>query len=170
MVFINNYNNNMNEVDICDQYIQYYYINRKFKRWTIKFSLFLIDISLVNPFVLYKKHISKNVLHLDFNLADVNWLYEQTTIDKSITAFNQKKLVAETSMPLASIHREVDIDTSDSFIENETMDIFQLDKNNSDSASYQLSCSGSTINIDNPDTVLDISENRRMFFWESRCA
>ncbi|KAF7697463.1 PiggyBac transposable element-derived protein 4 [Cucumispora dikerogammari] len=164
MVFINNYNNNMNGVDICDQYTQYYYINRKFKRWTMKFSLFLIDIFLLNSFVLYKKHIGKNVLHLDFNLAVVNWLYEQTTIDKSFTAFNQKKLVAETSMSLAYIHREVNIDTSNSFIENKTIDIFQLDKNNFDSAPYQMSCSGSTINIDGPDTVLDISENSRMFF------
>ncbi|KAF7686030.1 PiggyBac transposable element-derived protein 4 [Cucumispora dikerogammari] len=72
MVFINNYNNNMNGVDICDQNIQYYYINRKSKRWTMKLLLFLIDIFLLNFFVLYKKHIIKNVLHLDFNLAVAN--------------------------------------------------------------------------------------------------
>ncbi len=73
------YNCNMNAVDILDQEIKYYSLQRKSSRWTFKFSIYLIHICLFNAFILYKELLElqkKSTTLIDFQLFAVKWFCE----------------------------------------------------------------------------------------------
>lgn len=52
---VDDYNQHMNGVDVLDQNINYYPWARRSAKWTTKFVMYLIQISMYNAFVLYRQ-------------------------------------------------------------------------------------------------------------------
>lgn len=52
---IHNYNKNMSGVDSCDQFTSYYSCPRKSVRWYTKVIFHLLDVTIVNSFLLFKE-------------------------------------------------------------------------------------------------------------------
>ncbi len=80
-LFIKSYNNNMNGVDVLDQKINYYSLQRKSNRWTYKFSMYLIDLLMFNSYVLYKENSPKNeklLSFLEYRLKAIEWFCSWT--------------------------------------------------------------------------------------------
>ncbi|XP_055379446.1 piggyBac transposable element-derived protein 3-like [Condylostylus longicornis] len=48
------YNANMGDVDICDQMIQYYRINMKTKKWSVKAYFHFFDLAILNSWMEYR--------------------------------------------------------------------------------------------------------------------
>lgn len=67
---IADYNKYMGGVDKFDQYMAAYSISQKSRRWWVKIFYYLLDTSIVNSYLLYKKscnsHKTKYISHLDF--------------------------------------------------------------------------------------------------------
>lgn len=63
---IKDYNDNMGGVDLFDQLLQYYSPRRKSKRWTNKFTIFILNSLLTNAYTLFKNYGSNTLSHLDF--------------------------------------------------------------------------------------------------------
>ncbi len=68
----------MGGVDVLDQELKYYSMQRRSLRWTFKFSLHLIQTIIFNSYVLYKTNTQdeKIISHLDYNLSAVQWFYQ----------------------------------------------------------------------------------------------
>ena len=71
------YNMGMNAVDCLDQNISYYPCMRKTTKWTKKFIVYLMQISVYNAYVIFKARTGSTIRHLDFLMrccrAWTNW-------------------------------------------------------------------------------------------------
>ncbi|KAH8037839.1 hypothetical protein HPB51_018327 [Rhipicephalus microplus] len=54
------YNAFMGGVDVCDQLLEYYRISIKTKKWTLKVSLHMVDLSIVNAWMQYREDCRRN--------------------------------------------------------------------------------------------------------------
>ncbi|KAL3234080.1 hypothetical protein MRX96_022828 [Rhipicephalus microplus] len=50
----------MGGVDVCDQLLEYYHISIKTKKWTLKVSLRMVDLSIVNAWMQYREDCRRN--------------------------------------------------------------------------------------------------------------
>lgn len=73
---VRRYNSFMGGVDVCDQLVEYYRISIKTKKWTLKVSLHMPDLSLVNAWMEYREACRRNGMKrretmelLEFHLA-----------------------------------------------------------------------------------------------------
>jgi hypothetical protein len=62
-VCIVDYNKYMNGVDRIDQQIQYYPFLRKLVKWTKKFTIYMLELSVHNSFILYKAENQNSKIH-----------------------------------------------------------------------------------------------------------
>ena len=53
-VVVDSYNQSMNGVDLADQYTVYYSFIRKSKKWWKKVCFWLLEVSIVNSYILFK--------------------------------------------------------------------------------------------------------------------
>ena len=53
-VVVDNYNQSMNGVDLADQYTVYYSFIRKSKKWWKKVCFWLLEVAMVNSYILFK--------------------------------------------------------------------------------------------------------------------
>ena len=61
---VNAYNHSMNGVDVADQLTVYYSFVRKTRKWWRKIFFYLLEVSVVNSYLLYKQTISQPRNHL----------------------------------------------------------------------------------------------------------
>lgn len=57
---VRRYNSFTGGVDVCDQLLEYYRISIKTKKWTLKVSLHMLDLSLANAWMEYREACSRN--------------------------------------------------------------------------------------------------------------
>ena len=73
----------MNGVDIFDQSIKYYSLQRKTNRWTFKLSTYFLDLLIYNSYILYKTICSTNAkTRLDYNIECIKWFSNWNETDK----------------------------------------------------------------------------------------
>ena len=65
-VVIDKYNQNMNGVDLGDQYAVYYNFVRKTVKWWRKLVFWLLETSVVNSYILYKETMPNPKSHVAF--------------------------------------------------------------------------------------------------------
>ena len=65
-IVIDTYNNNMNGVDIMDQYVVSYPFVRKTLKWWRKVFFWLLDVSLINSYALYRDIVHRPLTHVEF--------------------------------------------------------------------------------------------------------
>ena len=63
---INHYNNSMNGVVCADQNSVYYSFIRKSRKWWRKLFFWLIEVTVVNSFILFQLHTCTNTSHLQY--------------------------------------------------------------------------------------------------------
>ena len=51
----------MKGVDLSNQLISYYELNRKTIKWWKRIFFHLLDIAIVNSFIIYKKYLNANI-------------------------------------------------------------------------------------------------------------
>ena len=56
----------MNGVDRADQCTVYYYFIRKCKKWWRKVYFWLLEVTVVNSYILFKSSTSQNISHLSY--------------------------------------------------------------------------------------------------------
>ena len=67
---IDKYNKYMGGVDKAGQLVQYYQYNDHSKKWWKRVFFHMLDVTLVNAYILYSKSITdKSISHLDFRIA-----------------------------------------------------------------------------------------------------
>lgn len=69
------YNKYMGSVDKLDQMNKYYPCTRQTVKWTKKFVLYLIELSIVNAHILYQKNVKKVKL-LEFRLLLIDGIIQ----------------------------------------------------------------------------------------------
>ena len=72
-IVIDNYNQSMNGVDLADQYTVYYSFIRKSLKWWRKVCFWLLEVSTVNAYILYKCSNS-TLTHLQFRRSVIESL------------------------------------------------------------------------------------------------
>ena len=68
-VAIDHYNNSMNGVDRADQNSVYYSFIRKSRKWWRKLFFWLMEVAVVNSFILFQLHSQGNTSHLQYRRA-----------------------------------------------------------------------------------------------------
>ncbi len=63
---VHNYNHSMNGVDRSDQYAVSYPFVRKTRKWWRKLFFYLLEVSVVNSFIIYREVTRKKTTHLDY--------------------------------------------------------------------------------------------------------
>ena len=76
-VLVDQYNHYMNGVDRADQLTVYYSFTRKTKKWWRKIFFWLLEVSTVNSYILYKEAGTSRKSHLDFRRSVITSLAEQ---------------------------------------------------------------------------------------------
>ena len=66
---VNAYNHSMNGVDVADQLTTYYSFVRKTRKWWRKIFFYLLEVSVVNSYLLYKQTVSHPRNHLGYRRA-----------------------------------------------------------------------------------------------------
>ena len=66
------YSRLMKGVDLSNQIISYYELNRKTIKWWKRIFFHLLDIAIVNSFIIYKKFVNSNITQKQFRLELVN--------------------------------------------------------------------------------------------------
>ena len=76
---IDEYNKYMGGVDKAGQLVQYYGYNNFSKKWWKRVFFHMLDVTLVNAYILYYKSITgKSISHLNFRIAVAEGLLAQT--------------------------------------------------------------------------------------------
>ena len=76
---IDEYNKYMGAVDKAGQLVQYYGYNNFSKKWWKRVFFHVLDVTLVNAYILYYKSITgKSLSHLNFRIAVAEGLLAQT--------------------------------------------------------------------------------------------
>ena len=68
---VNTYNHSMNGVHIADQLTVFYSFVRKTRKWWREMFFYLLEVSLVNSYLLYKQTVSHPRNHLGYRRAIV---------------------------------------------------------------------------------------------------
>ena len=71
---VDDYNHCMNGVDRSDQLLVSYPFVRKTRKWWRKLFFYLLEVSVVNSFILYREVTKKKMTHLDFRRSVVESL------------------------------------------------------------------------------------------------
>ena len=61
---VNSYNHNMNGVDVADQLTVFYSFVRKTRKWWRKLFFYLMEVSVVNSYLLYRQTVAQPRTHL----------------------------------------------------------------------------------------------------------
>ena len=87
-VVVNEYNHSMNGVDVADQNSVYYRFIRKTRKWWRKLFFWLLEVTVVNSYVLYQAHAARlnirPLTHLQFRRKLVEALALNISIDSSM--------------------------------------------------------------------------------------
>lgn len=101
------YNKNMSGIDRKDQIISYYPCERKTIRWYKKLLLNILQMGLLNAFLLYNKHIiGKKMTMLEFRLAVIKSLIDFTPderdmeVEEEVMEDNREIKHVPTKLPL----------------------------------------------------------------------
>ena len=73
-VCVDDYNHSMNGVDRSDQYSVSYPFVRKTRKWWRKLFFYLLEVSIVNSYILYHEVTKKRMTHLEFRRSLVESL------------------------------------------------------------------------------------------------
>ena len=65
------YNHNMNGVDVADQLTVFYPFIRKTRKWWRKLFFLLVEVAVINSYILYKKEAVHPLTHLNYRRAVV---------------------------------------------------------------------------------------------------
>ena len=57
ILVVDRYNQGMGGVDKANQYAVYYSIDRKSKKWWRKLVFYLLEVTIVNSYILYKETV-----------------------------------------------------------------------------------------------------------------
>ena len=69
-IIVNTYNQSMGGVDLCDQYTAAYHLDRRSRcRFYLRIFFDLMDVAMVNSFIIYDKLYSNALSFLDFKLV-----------------------------------------------------------------------------------------------------
>ena len=68
---VNSYNHNMNGVDVADQLTVFYSFVRKTRKWWRKLFFYLMEVSVVNSYLLYRQTSAQPRNHLGYRRAIV---------------------------------------------------------------------------------------------------
>ena len=68
---VNSYNHNMNGVDVADQLTVFYSFVRKTRKWWRKLFFYLMEVSVVNSYLLYRQTVAQPRNHLGYRRAIV---------------------------------------------------------------------------------------------------
>ena len=68
-VSVDRYNNCMNGVDRADQYMVYYLFVRRSVKWWRKVFFWMMEVAVVNSYILYKCHTIQPCTHCDYRLS-----------------------------------------------------------------------------------------------------
>ena len=83
---IDQYNTHMGEVDRAGQLVQYYGYNNFTKKWWKRIFFHMLDVTLVNAYILYyKSNTGKLLSHLDFRIAVARGLIASAEITNGQT-------------------------------------------------------------------------------------
>ena len=66
---VNSYNSSMNGVDIADQLTVFYSFIRKTRKWWRKLFFYMMEVSIVNSYLLYKATVSQPRNHVGYRRA-----------------------------------------------------------------------------------------------------
>lgn len=72
-VVVDSYNQSMNGVDLADQYTVYYSFIRKSKKWWKKVCFWLLEVSIVNSYIIFK-HRNTSYTHVQYRKSVVESL------------------------------------------------------------------------------------------------
>ena len=81
---IDQYNRYMAGVDKSDQLLSYYGFNHKTLKWTNRVAFHLLDLAIVNSYILYKlsKQDKKHLTHSQFRIDLAKYLLLTTSVDE----------------------------------------------------------------------------------------
>ena len=71
-VVVDLYNNEMNGVDVADQLTVFYSFIRKTRKWWRKTFFWLLEVAIVNSYLLYKESVSRPKSHVDYRRAVID--------------------------------------------------------------------------------------------------
>ncbi|KAH1019054.1 hypothetical protein HUJ05_006719 [Dendroctonus ponderosae] len=115
---IKSYNESMGGIDLIDRMISYYRMSARTKKWTVKTILHLIDLSIANSWVLYRKDrkrmgdSTKAILKfLDFKLQLANTLLtvRDNTINEEYSILNLSLITRNHPLEDASSPRSTQV-------------------------------------------------------------
>lgn len=85
----------MGGVDFFDQYMSFYNMNHKSRRWWIKILFYLLEACVVNSYIVYKLSMKSNnkkpMSHLKFRSMLVNELISNFCSKKNLVSVLQKE-------------------------------------------------------------------------------
>jgi len=95
------YNSNMNYVDIFDQLMSSYKINRRSRKWWHRIFFYFVDASVVNAYCIYKLMNLPKISAKDFRRSIINGLVSETVVNKKrpSTSLSCAKLEIKKSKP-----------------------------------------------------------------------
>ncbi|GFU54698.1 piggyBac transposable element-derived protein 4 [Trichonephila clavipes] len=83
---LTSYNTNMGFVDLSDRMANSYTFGRKTLKWTKKLFFHLLDLTVLNAFILYKIKTGNNICHKIFRLNLIRQLLQNENIETIITS------------------------------------------------------------------------------------
>ncbi|GFW09261.1 piggyBac transposable element-derived protein 4 [Trichonephila clavipes] len=83
---VTSYNTNMGFVDLSDRMANSYTFGRKTLKWTKKLFFHLLDLTVLNAFILYKIKTGNNICHKIFRLNLIRQLLQNENIETIITS------------------------------------------------------------------------------------
>ncbi|GFW42752.1 piggyBac transposable element-derived protein 4 [Trichonephila clavipes] len=83
---VTSYNTNMGFVDLSDRMVNSYTFGRKTLKWTKKLFFHLLDLTVLNAFILYKIKTGNNICHKIFRLNLIRQLLQNENIETIITS------------------------------------------------------------------------------------
>lgn len=100
---VKDYNNNMGPVDGSDQMRQAYGIDRKSKRWWLRLFFFLLDVTMVNTYIIYSQWYSVMEPQLGNQVKLSHLLFRSYVIQGLVGNFTARRSLGPppTPMPLS---------------------------------------------------------------------
>ena len=67
-------------VDLSNQLISYYELNRKTIKWWKRIFFHLLDIAIVNSFIIYKKYLNANITQKQYRIEIIKTIIKKYNI------------------------------------------------------------------------------------------